>query len=84
MSHTGTSSLLSGSAGGPAGWSDQQRPGYSVDMQRGALLRKRKKQKKKLLASGKYFINRPKALSSGHCFSNDQQITNKRRNTTLT
>ncbi len=34
---------------------------------------------KLLLASGKDFINRPKALSPGDCFPNDQQITNKRQ-----
>lgn len=43
-SHTGTSSLQSGSAGGRAGWSDQRRPGYSVDMQKVAhLMTKEKK-----------------------------------------
>lgn len=47
-SHTGTSSLLSGSAGGRAGWSDQRRPGYSADKRRVAHLVRRRK----VLASG--------------------------------
>lgn len=46
-------------------------PGYSVDKRTGAHLVKREKQ----LAPGKHVINRPKGLSSGHCFSNDLQIT---------
>lgn len=44
MTHTGTSSLRSGSAGGRAGWSGRQRPGYSVDRQRDAHLFGRKKE----------------------------------------
>lgn len=40
-------------------------------------------EERKLLASGKHLINRPKAQSSSHCFSNELQITYKRAGTLL-